>query len=191
MLSVGLFRTVRQLRIVISQKCKQRSRSVVGPHPTPRSEVGRGHCFKGWPRHYMLLAVTLLTLLMWMADVSTWQPATVITTQNLALFLTNHVSWLPDMLLYKFCDAVFPSFPHHSFRNAGYQLEDSTAVRIYCRRLELNDVFIAVSDTFIHNNTKRNYSFRPILRGCVQKFPDWVDNEIYAYNNNSVDWLIK
>jgi hypothetical protein len=21
------------------------------------------------------------------------------------------------------------------------------------------------------------------LRGCVQKFPDWVDNEIYAYNN--------
>jgi hypothetical protein len=22
-----------------------------------------------------------------------------------------------------------------------------------------------------------------ILRGCIQKFPDWVDNEIYAYNN--------
>jgi hypothetical protein len=21
------------------------------------------------------------------------------------------------------------------------------------------------------------------LRGCIQKFPDWVDNEIYAYNN--------
>jgi hypothetical protein len=20
-------------------------------------------------------------------------------------------------------------------------------------------------------------------RGCIQKFPDWVDNEIYAYNN--------
>jgi hypothetical protein len=21
------------------------------------------------------------------------------------------------------------------------------------------------------------------LRGCIQKFPDWIDNEIYAYNN--------
>jgi hypothetical protein len=21
------------------------------------------------------------------------------------------------------------------------------------------------------------------LRMCIQKFPDWVDNEIYAYNN--------
>jgi hypothetical protein len=21
------------------------------------------------------------------------------------------------------------------------------------------------------------------IRGCIQKFPDWVDNEIYAYNN--------
>jgi hypothetical protein len=21
------------------------------------------------------------------------------------------------------------------------------------------------------------------LRGCIQKFPDWVDNEIYAYYN--------
>jgi hypothetical protein len=21
------------------------------------------------------------------------------------------------------------------------------------------------------------------MRGCIQKFPDWVDNEIYAYNN--------
>jgi hypothetical protein len=21
------------------------------------------------------------------------------------------------------------------------------------------------------------------IRGCNQKFPDWVDNEIYAYNN--------
>jgi hypothetical protein len=20
------------------------------------------------------------------------------------------------------------------------------------------------------------------IRGCIQKFPDWVDNEIYAYN---------
>jgi hypothetical protein len=23
----------------------------------------------------------------------------------------------------------------------------------------------------------------PQVRGCIQKFPDWVDNEIYAYNN--------
>jgi hypothetical protein len=22
-----------------------------------------------------------------------------------------------------------------------------------------------------------------ILQGCIQKFPDWVDNEIYVYNN--------
>jgi hypothetical protein len=21
------------------------------------------------------------------------------------------------------------------------------------------------------------------LQGCVQKFPDWVDNEMYPYNN--------
>jgi hypothetical protein len=21
------------------------------------------------------------------------------------------------------------------------------------------------------------------IGGCIQKFPDWVDNEIYAYNN--------
>jgi hypothetical protein len=21
------------------------------------------------------------------------------------------------------------------------------------------------------------------VRRCIQKFPDWVDNEIYAYNN--------
>jgi hypothetical protein len=24
---------------------------------------------------------------------------------------------------------------------------------------------------------------KTVLRGCIQKFPDWVDNEIYAYNN--------
>jgi hypothetical protein len=23
----------------------------------------------------------------------------------------------------------------------------------------------------------------PHVRGCIQKFPDWVDNEIYTYNN--------
>jgi hypothetical protein len=22
-----------------------------------------------------------------------------------------------------------------------------------------------------------------IIGGCIQKFPNWVDNEIYAYNN--------
>jgi hypothetical protein len=22
-----------------------------------------------------------------------------------------------------------------------------------------------------------------VIWGCIQKFPDWVDNEIYAYNN--------
>jgi hypothetical protein len=37
------------------------------------------------------------------------------------------------------------------------------------------------------------------IRGSIQKFPDWVDKEIYAYNNkhkglwrqNSLDWLTK
>jgi len=43
------------------------------------------------------------------------------------------------------------------------------------------------------------------LQECIQKFPDWVDNEIYAYNKktlvekqreglwrqNSLDWLTK
>jgi hypothetical protein len=24
-----------------------------------------------------------------------------------------------------------------------------------------------------------------IIRGCIQKFPDWVDNELYAYNNKN------
>jgi hypothetical protein len=24
------------------------------------------------------------------------------------------------------------------------------------------------------------------MRGCIQKFPDWVDNEIYAYNKHSL-----
>jgi hypothetical protein len=24
---------------------------------------------------------------------------------------------------------------------------------------------------------------KTIIRGCIQKLPDWVDNEIYAYNN--------
>jgi hypothetical protein len=23
------------------------------------------------------------------------------------------------------------------------------------------------------------------IRGCIQKLPDWVDNEVYAYNNNT------
>jgi hypothetical protein len=35
--------------------------------------------------------------------------------------------------------------------------------------------------TFFGNqNSRQNISS---IRGCMQKFPDWVDNEIYAYNN--------
>jgi hypothetical protein len=34
---------------------------------------------------------------------------------------------------------------------------------------------------------RRTYATSPLctvfIRGCTQKFPDWVDNEIYAYNN--------
>jgi len=29
----------------------------------------------------------------------------------------------------------------------------------------------------------RNIMVADEVRGCIQKFPDWVDNEIYAYNN--------
>jgi len=25
------------------------------------------------------------------------------------------------------------------------------------------------------------------IRRCIQKFPDWVDNETYAYNNNHAE----
>jgi len=25
---------------------------------------------------------------------------------------------------------------------------------------------------------------KDVIRGCIQKFPDWVDNEIHAYKNN-------
>jgi hypothetical protein len=30
-------------------------------------------------------------------------------------------------------------------------------------------------------SNRRFISFRENIRGCIQKFPDWVDNEIYAY----------
>jgi hypothetical protein len=29
----------------------------------------------------------------------------------------------------------------------------------------------------------RSRPFRCLVRGCIQKFPDWVDNEIYTYNS--------
>jgi hypothetical protein len=29
----------------------------------------------------------------------------------------------------------------------------------------------------------QNEFSQQIVRECIQKFPDWVDNEIYAYNN--------
>jgi hypothetical protein len=28
-----------------------------------------------------------------------------------------------------------------------------------------------------------NFTLLRHVRGCIQKFPDWVDDEIYAYNN--------
>jgi hypothetical protein len=31
-------------------------------------------------------------------------------------------------------------------------------------------------------------TFYWIMRGCIQKFPDRVDNEIYAYNNKHSLW---
>jgi hypothetical protein len=31
----------------------------------------------------------------------------------------------------------------------------------------------------------RNYCSLSLIRGCTQKFPDWVDNEIHHRNNNS------
>jgi hypothetical protein len=36
----------------------------------------------------------------------------------------------------------------------------------------------------LHSSPRRfTFRSRPRIRGCIQKFPDWVDNEIYAYNN--------
>jgi hypothetical protein len=36
--------------------------------------------------------------------------------------------------------------------------------------------------SFISKNAARD-SGRANVRGCNEKFPDWVGNEIYAYNN--------
>jgi hypothetical protein len=33
------------------------------------------------------------------------------------------------------------------------------------------------------NVTEKKVILRNYLQGCIQKFPDWFDNEIYAYNN--------
>jgi uncharacterized protein YcbK (DUF882 family) len=35
----------------------------------------------------------------------------------------------------------------------------------------------------LKENRNENVTARKI-QGCNQKFPDWVDNEIHAYNNN-------
>jgi hypothetical protein len=32
-------------------------------------------------------------------------------------------------------------------------------------------------------NKALNVEIASKIQGCIQKFPDWVDNEIYAYNN--------
>jgi hypothetical protein len=34
-----------------------------------------------------------------------------------------------------------------------------------------------------HRFNPYTLQFTLLLRRCIQKFPDWVDNEIYAYNN--------
>jgi hypothetical protein len=34
-----------------------------------------------------------------------------------------------------------------------------------------------------HINTSTYLHFKLCVRGCIQKFSDWVDKEIYAYNN--------
>jgi hypothetical protein len=38
---------------------------------------------------------------------------------------------------------------------------------------------MAVAQTFKVVTIPAQFS----VRGCIQKFPDWIDNEIYAYNN--------
>jgi hypothetical protein len=39
-----------------------------------------------------------------------------------------------------------------------------------------------IADSRPDRESKIHFSWF-VLRGCIQKFPDWVDNEIYAYNN--------
>jgi hypothetical protein len=35
----------------------------------------------------------------------------------------------------------------------------------------------------LHSAARHSTTSSHITAGCIQKFPDWVDNEIYAYNN--------
>jgi hypothetical protein len=78
-----------------------------------------------------------------------------------------------------------------NFRSAGQMINSRHAILI-----------LYVSSSDYHNYNYRQLSSSPLLletshftagylwlvhfpylRGCIQKFPDWVDNEIYAYNN--------
>jgi hypothetical protein len=36
-------------------------------------------------------------------------------------------------------------------------------------------VFITLQNSWLHDD------LLCVIEGCIQKFPDWVDNEIYAY----------
>jgi hypothetical protein len=34
-----------------------------------------------------------------------------------------------------------------------------------------------------YETADRKIKYRDSVRGCIQKFPDWIDNELYAYKN--------
>jgi hypothetical protein len=47
-------------------------------------------------------------------------------------------------------------------------------------------IWTTMHATLTESSRDSSQSFRTntgILRGCIQKFPDWINNEIYAYNN--------
>jgi hypothetical protein len=47
-------------------------------------------------------------------------------------------------------------------------------------RVSRNWVPIAQDRVFVSNSSRK---FPINIRECIQKYPDWVDNEVYAYNN--------
>jgi hypothetical protein len=46
---------------------------------------------------------------------------------------------------------------------------------VYLTNRYTNSRFYSLESAFLQQNTHR--------QGCIQMFPDWVDNEIYAYKN--------
>jgi hypothetical protein len=54
---------------------------------------------------------------------------------------------------------------------------------VLLKYLELNLPLSELIQFYIYISVVDNHLPDPSYRGCIQKFSDWVDNEIYAYNN--------